>query len=41
MIATLNDLEIKSGDITIAYVEDLITEKVCAILGPEMPERLQ
>ena len=35
MIATLNDLEVKSGDILNAYVQVPVTEKVWTTLGPE------
>ena len=35
MIATLNDLEVKSGDILNACVQAPVTEKVWATLGPE------
>ena len=33
MIATLNDLEVKSGNILNAYVQALLTEKVWTTLG--------
>ena len=36
MIATLNDLEVKSGNILNAYVQALVTEKVWTTLGPEI-----
>ena len=35
MIATLNDLEVKLGNILNAYVEAPVTEKVWTILRPE------
>ena len=35
MIATLNDLEVKSGNIMNAYVQAPVTEKVWTTLGPE------
>ena len=35
MIATLNDLEVESGNILNAYVPVPVTEKVWATLGPE------
>ena len=35
MITTLNDLEVKSGDILHAYVQAPSTEKVWTTLGPE------
>ena len=35
MIATLNNLEVKSGDILNAYVQAPVTEKMWTILGPE------
>ena len=35
MIATLIDLEVKSGDILNAYVQVPVTEKVWTTLGPE------
>ena len=35
MIATLNDLEVKSGNILNAYVQAPVTEKVWTTLGPE------
>ena len=35
MIAALNDLEVKSGDILNAYVQASVTEKVWTTLGPE------
>ena len=44
IIATLNDLEVKSGDILNAYVQAPVREKVCTTLGPALvktPERLQ
>ena len=35
MIATLNDLEVKSGDILFVYVQSPVGEKVGTTLGPE------
>ena len=35
MIATLNDLEVKLGNILNAYVQAPVTEKVWTTLGPE------
>ena len=35
MIATLNDLEVKSGNILNAYVQAPVTEKVWTTLVPE------
>ena len=35
MIATLNDLEVKSGNILNAYVQAPVTEKVWTTLGPQ------
>ena len=35
MVATLNDLEVNSGDILNVYVQALVTEKVWTTLGPE------
>ena len=35
MIAALNDLEVRSGNILNAYVEGPVTEKVWTMLGPE------
>ena len=35
MIAALNDLEGKSGNILNAYVQPHVTEKVCTSLGPK------
>ena len=35
MIATLNDLEVKLGNILNAYVQAPVTEKVRTILGPQ------
>ena len=35
MIVTLNDLEVKSGNILNAYVQAPVTEKVWTTLGPE------
>ena len=35
MIAALNDLEVKSGNILNAYVQAPVTEKVWTTLGPE------
>ena len=35
MIAALNDLEVKSGNIFNAYVQAPVTEKVWTTLGPE------
>ena len=35
MMAALNDLEVKSGDILNAYVQAPVTEKVWTTLGPE------
>ena len=34
-ITTLNDLEVKVGDVLNAYITALITEKVWTVLGPE------
>ena len=34
-IATLNDLEVKLGDILNVYVQALVTEKMWTMLGPE------
>ena len=39
MIAALNNLEVKSGDILNAYVQAPVTEKVWTTLGPT-PEEL-
>ena len=36
MIATLNDLEVKPGNILNAYIQVPITEKVWTTLGPEI-----
>ena len=35
MIAALNDLEVKSGDIINAFVQALVTERVWTTLGPD------
>ena len=35
MLAALNDLEVKTGDVKNAYITAPITEKVWTILGPE------
>ena len=35
MIATLNDLEVKLGDILNVYVQAAVTEKVWTTLGPK------
>ena len=35
MTATLNDLEVKSGDVLNAYVQTSVTEKVWTTLGSE------
>ena len=35
MLAALNDLEVKCGDVMNAYITAPITEKVWTILGPE------
>ena len=35
MIATLNDIEVKSGDILNAYIQAPVTEKVLTTLDPE------
>ena len=35
MIAALNDVEVKSGDILNAYAQEPITEKVWTTLGPQ------
>ena len=36
MIATLNDLEVKSGDILNIYVQATVTDKLWTTLGPEV-----
>ena len=42
MIATLNDLEVKTGDILNGYVKKPVTEKVWTTLGlVKMLEKLQ
>jgi hypothetical protein len=35
LMAALNDLEVKVGDVLNAYITALITEKVWTVLGPE------
>ena len=35
MIATLNDLEVKLGDILNAHIQASVTDKVWTTLGPE------
>jgi hypothetical protein len=35
LMATLNDLNVKVGDVINAYITALITEKVWTVLGPE------
>ena len=35
MLAALNDLEVKVGDVLNAYITAPITEKVWTVLGPE------
>ena len=36
MIAALNDLQAKLGDILNAYVQAPLTDKICTHLGPEL-----